>query len=446
MVDIMPGVHLRKLQLMDEDQKDVGVQHPLSTNGDSVYVKDIDVDNSDNGGFSGEVTNYFDSLKSVNSDASTSNPKSIKLWFNRTLYSHGIGFGCDDLAKGFGASITIKLLGSGEAVRYTKTFTAADPNSFLAEFGPKVFNGCILEFNSAAEVCLSNITIAKSIETKASLHGVDPNGDVREVTVTEGGSLAIEDNSSGLSIAEGKVPGKTFIHKFGSAPQFDKNDGFVTVWDGAEEGEPYEAMVPTYSTTDDIDYIVAENNGDTQAIEIQGLDIDWNIVVQTKTLTGQTPVELDTYLIRVFRVKNIGSVDFAGHVFCYVSAGTTVTGGVPQDGTKVRAVVHGDNNQTEMAMYTIPANKTGYMRDWYASTSGAKKDSSHVIKLFARPLGQVFQLKHKSSIVESGTSYIKHNYEEPEVFYEKTDIQIQTNTDQDNASVSAGFDIVLVDN
>ncbi len=86
------------------------------------------------------------------------------------------------------------------------------------------------------------------------------------------------------------------------------------------------------------------------------------------------------------------------------------------------------------------------MRDWYASTSGAKKDSSHVVRVIARPYSQVFQLKHKAAIVESGTSYIKHDYKEPEVFTEKTDIEIQMDTDQDAASVAAGFDIVLVDN
>lgn len=140
----------------------------------------------------------------------------------------------------------------------------------------------------------------------------------------------------------------------------------------------------------------------------------------------------------------MGNVDFAGHVAVYVNG--TITGGLPDNQDDIRAVVHQENNQSEMAVFTIPNGKTGYMRDWYASTSGAKKESSHVIKVLARPFGQVFQLKHTSTIVESGTSYIKHNYIEPEVFTEKTDIEIRVNTDQDDASVAAGFDIVLVDN
>jgi len=206
------------IELKNPDGSAVDVQHPVPTNGDSVYVKDIDVANSDNGNFSGSVTDYFDSLKTVNLDATANNPKTIMLWFNRTIYSHAIGFGCDDLAKGFGTDITVHLLGSGEAIRFTKNYTGVGPNSFLAEFGPKAFNGVLIEFNTAAEVCLSNLTIGKSTETNATLHGTDPNGNIQEVLVTEDGSLSIENNSSGLSIAEGNVTGKTFIHKFGNTP------------------------------------------------------------------------------------------------------------------------------------------------------------------------------------------------------------------------------------
>jgi len=231
---------------------------------------------------------------------------------------------------------------------------------------------------------------------KAAITGVNGSGLWHNVEVTADGNLAIVNRSDGLAIAQGLVTGTSF-------------------------------------------------NGDTQDVEIQGLDSNFDLVVQTKTLTGQTPVELDTHLIRVFRMKNMNSTDFAGHVFCYVSLNTTVTAGVPQDGAKVRGVVHSVNNQTEMAVFTIPNGKTGYMRAWYASTAGAKKDSSHTIKVLARPFGGVFQLKHTANIDVNGTSYIKHDYVEPEVFAAKTDIEIRMNTDKDEAGVSAGFDIVLVD-
>lgn len=273
--------------------------------------------------------------------------------------------------------------------------------------------------------------------------GQDPDGTFRNVNVSKDGDLKISDNSSGLAIAQGNVTGTSFIHKFGYAQDFDTANGFVTVWDGAEDGEPYEKMVYTYSTTADIDTLSSDTVGNTQLTEIQGLDADYNLVVQIATLAGQTAVPLATPLIRVFRVKNINSVDYAGHVF--VSVNGTLTNGIPTP-ANLRAVVHNENNQTEMAVFTIPAGKTGYMRDWYASTAGAKKDSSHTIRVIARPFGQVFQLKHTANIDVNGTSYIKHNYVEPEVFSAKTDVEIRVNTDQNEAGVAAGFDIVLVDN
>lgn len=423
---------------------DISVQNPLPCDGDSVYVKDLDIANCDNYNFSGEVTDYFDSLKTVNTDTTSNNPKQIKLWFKRTIYSHSIGFGCDNLGGGFGSSITIKLLGSGEAVRFTKTFTPADSNSFLAEFGPKAFNGVILEFNTTSTVCLSNLTIAKSVETNSTLHGLDPDGDVQDVQVTKDGYLSISDSSSGLAIAEGEVTGKTFIHKFGDAPDFDASDGFVNIWDGADDAN-INVMQYTYSTTNDINRISSSNNSDTQQIEIQGLDVDYNLVIQTITLTGQTPANLTTPLLRVFRLKNVDSTDCVGFIYCYTSA-ATVTSGVPTPGTTVRAIIENGNNQTLMAIYTIPAGKTGYMRDLFCSVSGAKRSSSHIVKLQARPFGQVFQIKYKAAISDSGTSYMRHQYVEPEKFAEKTDIQLLVNTDQDQAGVSGGFDIVLVDN
>jgi len=280
---------------------------------------------------------------------------------------------------------------------------------------------------------------------KAAITGEDKNGDWHNVKVTEDGDLSISDNSDGLAIAEGKVTGKSRINKFGYASDFNEADGFVTIWDGAEDGEPYEAMNMTYSTTADIDYLVAQDNGDTQEIEVQGLDANFDLVVQTKTLTGQTPVALDTVLIRVFRMKNNSSTDCANHVFCYVSAGTTVTGGIPQDGGKVRAIIHGNENQTEMATFTIPNGKTGYMRSWYASTAGAKKDSNHTIKILAREFGGVFQLKQRRNF-NSEKGLDPQPYDTPPSYPAKTDIEMQADTDRDGVGLSAGFNVVLSDN
>lgn len=279
---------------------------------------------------------------------------------------------------------------------------------------------------------------------KAVLTG-KADGSYVNVLTTEDGDLKISDNSSGLAIAQGNVTGASFIHKFGAAPDFDTTDGAVTIWDGAEDNTAWENMVYNYSTTAAIDSISSSDAGDTVDIEIQGLDSNYDLVTQTITLNGQNRVALTTNLIRVFRAKNVGSTDLAGHVFVFEN--DTLSSGVPDDPELIRAVIQPENNQTEMAVYTIPNGYTGYMRDWYATTAGASKTTDYIIRVKARPFGQVFQLKHRSAITETGTSTYQHRYEEPEVFAAKTDIEMtaeMTAAGATAAAIAGGFDIVLV--
>ena len=281
---------------------------------------------------------------------------------------------------------------------------------------------------------------------KAVLTAKKDTGTFDNIGATASGNLRVTDAESGLAIAKGDVTNTSFIHKFGNAPDFDTGDNTVTIWDGANDAS-LDEMAYTYSATAAIDSISSSNAGDTVDIEIQGLDTNYDLVNQTITLTGQTRAALSTSLIRVFRLKNVGATDLVGN--CYVYENTAISGGVPTDTTKVRAMIENGNNQTLMALYTIPAGYTGYMRDWYASSSGANKSASYVVDLFARPFGQVFQLKHRSAISDDGTTYIQHKYEEPEVFSEKTDIEMRVTLADSTitaASISGGFDIVLVQN
>lgn len=251
---------------------------------------------------------------------------------------------------------------------------------------------------------------------------------------------------NGLSIAKGEVAGTTFIHKFGSAPDLDTADGVVTVWDGADDDD-LNAMAYTYSSTADIDSVSSSSASDTFDLEVQGLDANYNLVIQTVALTGQTRKALTTPLLRVFRMKNVNSADNIGHIYCYVN--TALTSGKPTDATKARAVMQPGNNQTLMAIYTVPAGKTAYMRDYYGAVAGASKASNYIMDLRARPVGGVFQLKHRISLADSGTSYLQHRFTEPEVFAEKTDIAVQvalTAAGATGAAFAAGFDLVLVDN
>jgi hypothetical protein len=248
-----------------------------------------------------------------------------------------------------------------------------------------------------------------------------------------------------IEIAKGNVAGHSSIHKFGNAPDFDTGDNAVDVWDGANDGGS-NLMSYTYSTTDDIDSLSSSNDGDTVDIEITGLDANYDLVTQTITLTGQTRVALTTDLVRVFRLKNVGGSNLAGRVYCFVNVATTL--GVPDTLANVRAEINNGNNQTLMALYTVPNGKTGYMDQFEASIAGAKKTAEYQIDLYIRPFGQVFQLDHRTSLQDGGTSQWQHLFEMPEKLEAKTDIAIKATIltgSVTGANISAGFDLILVD-
>ena len=282
---------------------------------------------------------------------------------------------------------------------------------------------------------------------KSVLTGQMDDGTFDNVGITDSGNLRVANVEDGLSIAKGDVTGHSVVHKFGNAPDFDTGDGEINIWDGADDGESWENMVYDYSSVADIDRIVSASN-DTQSIEIQGLGADTNFVVQAITLQGTNPVALATNLYRVFRMKNDNSTDLTGHVFVYTN--NPVTDGVPDDADSIRAMIQPENNQTEMALYTIPSGKTGYMRSWYVTTAGGSRSSAYIMKLYAREPGGVFQLKHRSSIFDTATSHIQFNYVDPIKFTEGTDIEMTIESEASPAAlanaVAGGFDIVLVDN
>jgi len=267
------------------------------------------------------------------------------------------------------------------------------------------------------------------------------------VGVDADGHLQVSDEHNGLSIAQGEVSGTTYIHKFGYAEDFDTGDGAVNIWGGADDAG-IDQMEYVFSTTTNITEVVSDSASDTFDLEVQGLDVDWALSTQTVTLNGQTPVSLTTDLRRVFRMKNVNSADNVGHIYATATT-TSYTAGVPDNTTKVRAVIHPNNNQTLMAIYTIPAGKTGYMSNFWATTAGANKTSNYVIDLKARPFGKVFNLKNREALSDVGTSHINQPYYIPEVFAEKTDIMMTADvvaSGVTGAAISAGFDIILIDN
>ncbi len=243
-----------------------------------------------------------------------------------------------------------------------------------------------------------------------------------------------------MEVAKGNISGSTVVHKFGAAPDIDSADGFVDIWDGGWIDNALKTY--TFSTTADIDRVSSSNTTDTFDVEVQGLDTNYDLTVQTITLTGQTPVALTTSLIRVFRMKNVSATAASGTIFCFVNVATTA--GVPDTITNTRAVLTIGFEQTMMAIYTIPAGKTGYMTGRTAAIN-CKLSGRCVVQMLMRAFGGIFQVKGSGSVDSEGTSMMEVKMTVPAKIPEKTDILIRGDSSVNNASLSATFEIILVD-
>ena len=110
----------------------------------------------------------------------------------------------------------------------------------------------------------------------------------------------------------------------------------------------------TYPTTNAIDTVSSDDNGDTQSIVVEGHTIsngELTFVSQSVTLTGQTKATLSTPMARANRMYNNGNTDFAGTVYVYED--DTVVGGVPQTLANIHLQSEGANNQSLKAATSL---------------------------------------------------------------------------------------------
>ena len=104
------------------------------------------------------------------------------------------------------------------------------------------------------------------------------------------------------------------------------------------------------------------------------------------------------------------------------------------------------NNQTLMALYTIPADKVGYLTRYSLSAQNTSSASTihFTAQIRTREFGKVFRTRE---IVSFGTSHdTERILQFPTPLPPKTDIIFQVvSSDGNNGAVNADFDIALHD-
>ena len=216
-----------------------------------------------------------------------------------------------------------------------------------------------------------------------------------------------------MAVANNEVAGVKSIFKFGF--NSDVNGTEETIWDqGGIYSYPTSAIQIKVSSTSAND--AAAGTG-ARTMTVVGLDGNYNEAQETVSLNGQTEVLTDTTFIRVFRafVETAGSSGTAAGDI-YMGNGV-VSGGVP---ATVYAKISLGENQTLMALWTVPAGYTGYLTKIDLGTGTPNNNQYINARIIQRAFGGVFRTATKITLQTGGNIL---NFPAPIVLPEKTDIE-----------------------
>lgn len=250
-----------------------------------------------------------------------------------------------------------------------------------------------------------------------------------------------------LLVSQGRVGGHSVVDKFGENPEIDTASTPEDIW---EYGGEY-----TFTANAGTSYYFSSSDaGDTgQDIQFQVLTVDsngnWNLEEFTQQTAGQTKTLLTPDsgdpIVRIFRMENNADAGNSLAGTLYVYEDDTVVAGVPQTPSLVRAIIDNGNNQTLMALYTIPTGYVGYLWKGEVGTSRAQASGVVQASYYSRRFGKLFKIKKRFDAVNTGTSTYIDIRSFPDPIPAKTDLLLKVESVSANGiGVFGAFDILLV--
>jgi hypothetical protein len=238
-----------------------------------------------------------------------------------------------------------------------------------------------------------------------------------------------------LAVAKGDFTGYSNVSKFGYNPSVGSGS-YESIWENSN-------AYPWMSAEDQLE-VLSSDADDTSAgtgartVELQGLDSSWNLLTETVTMNGTSAVTTTGSFLRIFRAR-------------VVTAGTSLRneGTITirdQDTSTTRALItNGATNgmgQTLMAVYTIPAGKTGYIININISS---QKDQEQTYRLMARDntvANAAWNVKEFLTGRGGFSDWKKYAINKAT---EKTDLDFQVISNS-TSSAAGGFELILIDN
>jgi hypothetical protein len=234
------------------------------------------------------------------------------------------------------------------------------------------------------------------------------------------------DAQYGIQIHEGMHYGQKPLYKFGFNPSIATDE--ETIWD---QGGVY-----SYLSSASVLKVSSSNNSDTSVVNIEGLDANYNQISETVTLSGQTAVNTSNSFIRVYRGK-VTDDEPSGDI--YIGTGA-VTTGIPAN---IYAKITAGENQTLMALWSVPAGYTAYVFMSQISSGTSQSNKFLTSRLKVRPFGEVFQTKIVQTLHNQTT---ETDFGIPIKVEEKSDIEVTAKTSSGTDAVSATFSVIYKKN
>jgi hypothetical protein len=232
------------------------------------------------------------------------------------------------------------------------------------------------------------------------------------------------DENFNLNVSRGKVRGASMIHKFGAVPEV-ANASTGTVWDKPTTIYPWSA----FDTAGPITASIANASDNGKQVLVLGLDENYEEIEELFTLSSASTVAGIVNFKRVFRafVTN-GSTDNVGDI------------NFTKSGSDVLRITAG-KAQTLMAIYTVPAGKTGYL---YQGACSAQAGADATGNMYVRYFGQqAFRIGHSFEV--SGGGMYDYNFTFPIQIPEKSDIDVRVTVRTNKGRYTAAFDLLLLE-
>ena len=242
-----------------------------------------------------------------------------------------------------------------------------------------------------------------------------------------------------LEARAGRIPGVSLVDIFGRNPDIDSGSGFEDIWNGGGEYTGLNAVAA--ETVSVVSSSADDNAAGIGAItmRLDGLDASYNEISEEITLTGTTPViTLQSFIRCSFSVVlTAGSNrEPVGNITATQSITTA----------NVFFIMPLGSNRTMVASYTVPAGKTAYIDNTFA-TLAKKGTASSEIKGRVRALGGVFQTAEWFAINSTGSSYVYRDFENlSRAIPEKSDVVFSADSSTNDVGIAAGFTMIIEDN